>query len=420
MKINLKNLIAPSFYGIHHKVKNHKCTHYWLKGGRGSTKSSFISMEIILGMMRNPKSNAICFRKYGFYLKDSVHEQLIWAIEALGVKNKWQIGLSPLKLTYKKTGQVILFRGVDDPKKSKSIKCSNGYFAYVWYEEADEFTCMEELDTINRSVLRGGEKFWVFYSFNPPKSKNIWVNHEVTVPHPSKFVHSSTYLPVPQDWLGETFIVEAEHLKKVNFDKYRHTYLGEAIGTGGEVFKNVTLRKITDEEIRRFDQLRRGIDWGYAGDQFAYGVMHYDKTRKKLYIFYEFYKLNVSNSKAAEIINNENLLNEKVLCDNAEPKSVSDLRERGVNAFPAKKGPGSIEHGMKFLADELEEIIIDNERCPNTAREFTTYELEQDRFGNFKSGYPDKNNHTIDMTRYALKDDMDHKIKMFSGKQNLF
>lgn len=421
MKVSFKSLVAPSFYGIHHKIKRHKHTHFWLRGGRGSTKSSFISLEIILGLMKHPKTNAICFRKYGTYLKDSVFEQLLWAVEALGVKEKWKIGLSPLKLTYRKTGQVILFRGVDDPKKSKSIKCANGYFAYVWYEEADEFECLEEIETINRSLLRGGERFWVFYSFNPPKSKNVWVNHEVTQPRADKCVHASTYLSVPKDWLGEQFIFEAEHLAKVNEEKYRHVYLGEATGTGGEVFKNVTLRPISDEEIWRFDTLRRGLDWGYAGDPFAYVAAHYDAARKRMYVFYEYYKLGVSNSKAAQVIQAENVCNQQVVCDSAEPKSVDALRlDYGIAAYGAEKGPGSREEGMKFLAEELEEIVIDPVRCPNCAREFVGYELEQDAYGNFKAKYPKKNDHTIDALRYATEEDRMAKRRLKPRRHDIW
>ena len=239
MQTNLSDLIAPVFYKLHHQIKNHEYTHYWLRGGRGSTKSSVISLEIILGMMKNPNYNAIVFRKVGYYLKDSVYEQLIWAIDKLGVGDFWKISISPLGLIYKPTGQRIVFRGCDDPKKSKSVKLRKGYFAYCWYEELDEFTGMNEIDTLNQSILRGGDRFWVFYSFNPPKSKNAWVNYEATNPRKDKVVHTSCYLDVPIDWLGEQFIIEADTCKEQNYNKYLHEFIGKAIGTGGNVFENV-------------------------------------------------------------------------------------------------------------------------------------------------------------------------------------
>nr|DAF77641.1 MAG TPA: large terminase [Caudoviricetes sp.] len=401
MRITLKNKISPAFYKLHHQIKRHEFTHYWLKGGRGSTKSSFISLEIILGMMRNPEYNAVVFRKVGDTLRESVYEQLLWAIDELGVSSKWQPRLSPLSLTYGK--QRIVFRGMDDPRKSKSIKLARGYFAYIWFEELDEFPEMATIDTVLQSVERGGTDFWCFYSYNPPESVQSWVNYEASIPRPDKIVHHSTYLTTPREWLGEPFITEAEHMRDTKPQRYRHQYLGEITGTGGEVFRNVTLRAITDAEIASFDRLYRGLDWGYAVDPLAYMTTHYDATRRRLYIFKEYYRLNVSNSKIAAHIKTENADNAVVRCDSAEPKSVTDLREAGINAEGAVKGPGSVERGMRFLANEIEEIVIDPTRCPNAAREFTTYELEKDRLGHFKAVYPDKNNHSIDAVRYALE-----------------
>lgn len=399
--ISIKRKIAPSFYHLHHQIKRHEATHYWLKGGRGSTKSSFISIEIIKGMMQNPQRNAVVFRKVAGTLRESVYEQLVWAIEELGIAHAWKARISPLSLQYGK--QRIIFRGVDDPLKSKSIKLSHGYFAYIWFEELAEFPEMDTINTVLQSVMRGGADFWCFYSYNPPESVQSWVNYEASVKRDDKIVHHSTYLTVPPEWLGRPFIIEAEHTKEINGQKYRHQYLGEVTGTGGEVFRNVTLREITDSEVDKFDHLYRGLDWGYAADPLAYIVMHYDKTRKRLYIFKELYRTELSNSKAAAYINRENPEKGVVICDSAEPKSVADLEEAGVRAEGAVKGPGSVERGIRFLASELEEIVIDPERCPNTAREFTQYELEKDKLGNYKSVYPDKNNHSIDAVRYALE-----------------
>lgn len=131
--VKLSDIIAPSFYDLHKDIKADRHTHYWLKGGRGSTKSSFASTEIPLGMMKDPMANAVVIRKVGLYLKDSVYEQLLWAIERLGVSHLWQCRQSPLELVYTPTGQRILFRGADKPKKLKSTKVRKGYIRYVWY-----------------------------------------------------------------------------------------------------------------------------------------------------------------------------------------------------------------------------------------------------------------------------------------------
>jgi PBSX family phage terminase large subunit len=404
-QVKLSQIIAPSFFAVHSSVKNNEFTHYWLKGGRGSTKSSFVSIELIHGIMSDPMSNAVVLRKVKDTLQGSVFSQLMWAIDALKVNAYWNIKHSPLELTYIPTGQKILFRGADDPKKIKSIKVAKGYVKYVWFEEVDEFGGVEEIRTINQSLLRGGENFVVFYSYNPPRSVQSWVNQEVAISRDDRMIHSSTYLTVPKEWLGRQFIIEAEHLKKANENAYNHEYMGEVTGTGGEIFSNVTLRAITDEEIAIFDQIRRGIDYGYAVDPFTYIVCHHDQTRKKLYIFFEIYKVGLSNRKAVDLIKLENKSNKEITADSAEPKSIAEMKDLGLRIKGAKKGPDSVEYGIKFLQD-LEKIIIDDRRCPNVAREFINYELEKDGQGNFKAKYPDKNNHGIDGCRYALEDDM--------------
>ncbi len=405
--ISLKQLIAPSFYEIHNDLKQFRHTHYWLKGGRGSTKSSFISLEVILGIMKDTQANAVVLRKVGQTLQGSVYEQLQWAVSVLGVEGYWVSKLSPLEMKYIADGREnkIVFRGADKPKKIKSTKFRKGYCKYIWYEEVDEFGGMEEIRTINQSLLRGGSDFVVFYSYNPPQSQSNWVNEEVLQKRNDRLVHHSTYLTVPPEWLGEQFLIEAEHLKNVKPTAYQHEYMGEVTGTGGEVFTNLTLREITDSEISHFDHIARGIDWGYAADPFHYTVNHYDKTRRRLYIYYEIQMLKLSNRKAAELVKKENKWNDVVICDSAEPKSIAEMYSYDLRVLKAKKGPDSVQYGIKWLQD-LEEIVIDPKRCPNTAREFLEYELEKDANGNFKGHFPDKNNHSIDAVRYSREFDM--------------
>lgn len=405
--VKLKELIAPSFYQIHHYLKQSAFVHYWLKGGRGSTKSSFISLEVILGIMKDQNANAVVLRKVGQTLQGSVYEQLQWAVSVLGVEGYWVSKLSPLEMKYIADGREnkIVFRGADKPKKIKSTKFRKGYCKYIWYEEVDEFGGMEEIRTINQSLLRGGSDFVVFYSYNPPQSQSNWVNEEILKQRDDRLVHHSTYLTVPPEWLGEQFLIEAEHLKNVKPMAYQHEYMGEVTGTGGEVFTNLTIREITDDEIALFDHIARGIDWGYAADPFHYTVNHYDKTRRRLYIYYEIQMLKLSNRKAAELVKAENKRNKLIICDSAEPKSIAEMLAYNLKVLGAKKGADSVEYGIKWLQD-LEEIVIDPKRCPNTAREFLEYELEKDANGNFKGHFPDKNNHSIDAVRYSREFDM--------------
>lgn len=400
---DLTKLIAPSFYGVHHDIKAGRHTHYWLKGGRGSTKSSFISVEIILGMMQDTAANALVLRKVAVNLKDSVYEQLLWAIEALGVEHLWKAKLSPLQLSYIPTGQRILFRGADEPKKIKSTKFRKGYCKYIWYEEADEFAGMQEIRTINQSLMRGGSSFFVFYSYNPPKSQSNWVNRECLQPKANRLVHTSDYRRVPPAWLGDAFLQEAEYLKELNEKAYRHEYLGEVVGSGGAVFDNVTVEEIPDAEIAAFDRIYNGVDWGFYPDPWAFNRMHYDAARRTLYIFGELTRHRTGNAETARLLRQYGVQDtDLITADSAEPKSVADYRSYGLFCRGAVKGPGSVDYSMKWL-QALVRIVIDPVRCPDTAKEFTAYEYDRNKAGEVISGYPDRDNHHIDAVRYGTE-----------------
>lgn len=402
--VRLSECIAPAFYPVYWDVQNGDHTFYDLYGGRGSTKSSFISIMLILGIVQDKNANAIVFRKVGNTLGTSVYEQVLWAINALNMQDQWKCTTSPYKCTYKRTGQVILFRGLDYAKKLKSIKVSKGYLKYLWFEELDEFAGEEEIRSVQQSVLRGGEKHIVFKSFNPPISKANWANQYVMKPQRRALRHKSCYTEVPPEWLGQQFLDDAEDLKETNPRAYEHEYLGNAVGTGGEVFENLEIREITDEEISHFDNIFMGIDWGWYPDPFHWGKMHYDSTRKTLYIYDEYRANKQSN---AETWNNLVMLKgvtgtDLITADSAEPKSVSDYRDYGALCRGAIKGPDSVRYGMKWL-QSLKKIVIDPARCPATMKEFSEYEYERTPDDEIISGYPDLNNHSIDCVRYAME-----------------
>lgn len=402
MTTPLSQCIAPSFYDLHKKLRDPGTTEVWARGGRGSTKSSFFSIEIVLGVLSDPDANAIIFRRFENEIRDSVFGQMQWAINKLGVDHLFKSYVRPFKLTYEDTGQVILFKGADNPKKLKSIKLAKGYVKYGWFEEVDQFSGMEEIRNIQQSLFRGTVKKQIaLYSFNPPKSARSWVNAETKLEKPGRIVHSSDYRTVPKDWLGDTFIQNAEHLRETNVDAYRHEYLGEETGTGLEVFNNVTVRKISDKEISYFDRREQGLDFGYTIDPTCFMEGHFDAKKKRLFLFCEISGVGMSNAKLASMLSDDQR-SETTMADPAEPKSIDELRdEHRVNVVPAEKAPGSVEHGIKYLQD-LEEIIIDPDRCPLAAREFINYALDVDRNGEAISKYPDKDNHAIDAVRYMM------------------
>ncbi len=402
--IRLSNIVARSFWGVHQDIKRHGHTYYWLKGGRGSTKSSYISIEIPQLLIQNPDCHAVVLRKVGNTIKNSVYPQVQWGIEQLGLMDKFKYKTSPHEITYKTTGQKILFFGCDDPQKIKSIKLPFGYIGIVWLEELDQFSGMEEIRNLNQSLLRGGPRYWEFCSFNPPKSQNSWVNEEQLLDDAARMVHHSTFEMVPQDWLGEQFFKDAARLKEKNEQAYRHEYLGEVTGTGGAVFDNVEDKRLSDDDIAAFDHLYHGLDFGFSMDPLAYVGMHYDAKREELYIFDEIYQQKLKNSMAAEMLK-PRVKTDRLIADSAEPKSIAEMRDYGLRITGARKGRDSVEHGIKWLQDRAK-IYIDKRRCPNAYREFVTYEYQRNRQGQFVSAYPDENNHTIDAVRYGMSEVM--------------
>ncbi len=404
MQVRLSGLIAPSFSEAHKGLKADAYDEYWFKGGRGSTKSTFISIQILLGMIKDPEANAIITRRYQNELRDTVFGQFEWTAAKMGIAGFFKFQVSPMQIIYLPTGQKIVFKAADNPRKMKSINLGRGYIKYFWAEEIDQFAGMEEIRNIIQSVFRGEDKQRVaFFSYNPPKSGRSWVNQEAKMPKPGKLVHHSDYLSVPSDWLGERFIADAEHLKQVNETAYRHEYLGEEVGTGLEVFTNIELRPITDAEIADFHNVRQGLDFGYAVDPLCFERVHYDTKKRRIYLFHEISGLNLFNRQFWERAKPYNDV--WTIGDSAEPKSIAELKYLGMKIKGAKKGPGSVEFGVKFLQD-LEAIIIDPIRCPLAAREYINYSLEVDRSGLVKSQFPDKDNHSVDSVRYSLEDDM--------------
>lgn len=426
IKINVADAIIPMYDNVLNDVLNHYHTHYCLAGGRGSTKSSFVGVCIPLLIVKNPNVHAVVFRKVGNTIQKSTRAQIEWGINKLGLDDLFIIPkIYSNPIVYKPTGQQIIFMGLDDPAKVKSIKLPFGYIGITWWEELDQFAGEPELRKTLQSTMRGGDTFWDFRTFNPPISKNNWANEyaDLSEYRQNTLVVKNTYLDVPKEWLGSQFFEEAEELKDINLRAYQHEYLGIPVGVGGDVFQNaqdLDMEKLVDivayddngkEYVKKvpmwtqFDKIYCGIDWGFAKDPFRFVKCHFDEKHLDLYIFSEYSTLRTRNEDAFhELFDDLKLVtkDELITADSAEEKSIADFKAYGAFIRGALKGPDSVRYGIKWLQG-LRHIYIDKRRCPETYREFVNYEYEQDKSGNFISAYPDKDNHSIDATRYALE-----------------
>lgn len=237
--VDLKNVIGPGFYDSHRAVREQRAHTLVEEGGRGSLKSSFCSVEIVLWLLKWPQSHALVMRQMGNTLEDSVYSQMLWAVAKLGLSEHFLEKKSPLRLIYKPTGQTIYFRGLDDEMKIKGIKPKFGYIGCLWFEEADQLRRGENaVLSVKQSAFRGSgsNPTLTLISFNPPANARNWANRYAREQQPGKLVHHSSYLDAPRDWLGKEFLDGADWLRKTKPLKYRHMYLGEMVGSGTQVF----------------------------------------------------------------------------------------------------------------------------------------------------------------------------------------
>ena len=426
VNINIADSIIPMYDEVLNDILQHKHTHYCFPGGRGSTKSSFVGCCIPLLIIKNPSCHAVVFRKVGNTIQKSTRAQVEWAINKLGLDSLFTIPkIYSNPIIYKPTGQQIIFMGLDDPDKVKSIKLPFGYIGITWWEELDQYSGEAEIRKTLQSTMRGGNLFWDFRTFNPPISRNNWANEyaELAENRSNTRVIRNTYLDVPKTWLGDQFFEEANELKEINFKAYQHEYLGIPVGVGGDVFQNaqdLDMDKLVDIPTydsngnetyirvpmwKTFDHIYNGLDWGFAKDPFRFVRCHFDAKKLELYVFREYSSLRTRNEDTFHELYDELKLidrSELITADSAEAKSIADFRYYGAFIRGAEKGPESVRYGIKWLQG-LRHIYIDKRHCPETYREFVNYEYEQDRSGNFISSYPDRDNHSIDAVRYSME-----------------
>lgn len=425
MKVKSTELFATVYNNIFRSIMKHEFTEYTFPGGRCSIKSSFISICIVLLIRMNPNLNAVVIRRYKTSLRNSVFEQIVWAIKILHCEHLFKIPESTreaMPIVCKKTGQKILFVGLDDPNKSKSLKTAIGYYGIMWVEEKTECS-FEDIASMKSSVKRGGDKYYIFESYNPPSSPRHWCNTDILQNKKGRTVLFTNYLDIIKEhpeWLAGQ-IDEIEYMKKYNFRAYENIYLGKPTGTGRNIFENIELRPITNEEINSFDFHYYGMDFGFYPDPLLYTQFSYNAKTKTLYIYDELKLLKHGNYEASEKLKEHlknfyisigfserdipNFMNDRIVGDSAEPKSISDFRTYGWNMRGAIKGKGSLEAGMKWLQTRTK-IVIDPVRCPESADEFSMFEYDIDRkTGEIMSGFPDgQPDHSIASIRYATEE----------------
>ena len=416
MTMGMESLLVPA----HHRAWNDFVTgaakELWLKGGRGSMKSTLASYMVAAGVMANPNVNAMVLRKHREDLKSSVYPQLLKAIERLdaldpsqGIMRRWRFRTNPLDMTFDGR-RAIIFHGLDDPRKRKSETPPRGYFGYLWLEELDEFAGMDELSSLRKSVLRGGPIGQSIYTYNPPQSTSAWVNAESEKRREGRRVYASSYLDVAAhhpEWLGETFLRDAEELRRTDERRYRHELLGEVTGAGGEIFSNVSQGEVTDADMARFRErgaARWGLDFGFTNDPTVLVECAYDADSDTVYVYGEWRRHGQFTDQIFAEIERRGLTGETIVADSAEERVIGELNYRGARVRACWKSPkGWREDGIRFLRSRRR-IVVDSRRAPGAWDEFRLYEYGRYGNGELRTEYPDGNDHAIDAVRYALED----------------
>ena len=402
-------LVADPFIPMHRAICAGAGGDFWTYGGRASGKSSCISLEIVRGMMRHPDRSALVMVKTGKDIREGVYEQMLWAVRMLGVEDEFDCTVSPIRMRRRSTGQVVTFRGGDNTAKTKAIKAPGGtYYAYLWIEEADQFAGMAELRRVYQSATRGapaGAPFYRFHSFNPPRNRDSWANAKIReLKEAGIAVYKANYTDMPPGWLPDQVIEDAEALKAVDEEAYRHEYLGEDVGYGNEVFPRAEVRAATDEELEAAPYRSRGVDWGFAADPWCMVSVAYDAKRRVLYVLTEESGHGLSNRKSAELVRSRLEAEEEpyatVWCDSAEPKSIADYRELGIDAKAAPKaGANDVRNSVRWLQNRA--AIVVDPSCALASAEFATYSYELTPDGVPTGALPDRDNHAVDAVRYA-------------------
>lgn len=377
------------------------------KGSRASKKSKTTALNSIVRIMEYPQANMLCVRKTFRTLKDSCFTELKWAIRRLGVEEWWDVKESPLEMTYKPTGQKILFRGLDDPLKVTSITVEVGVLCWLWIEEAYEIGSEADFDTLDESIrgeMPPGLFKQITLTFNPWNEHHWMKKRFFDAPtDPDILAMTTNYLC--NEWLDAADKKVFETMKTNNPRRYRVAGLGDWGIVDGLVYENWEEHLFSVEEVRKTPGIRSafGLDFGYTNDPTALFCGLIDTTSKTLWVFDEIYKQGMSNEDIARDITGAGYSKERIRADSAEPKSIDRLRTLGIQHIrKARKGKDSVNNGIDFIQDYK---IFIHPRCVNFLTEIGNYTWATDTKTGKKLNIPiDDFNHLMDAMRYALEE----------------
>lgn len=370
-------------------------------GGAGSGKSVFLAARCVLDALSG--RNTLVVRKVARTLRSSCFLEAQKAISRFGLWGFFKANKTEMHLTCQTNQAQILFLGLDDVEKIKSLTPARGALTDIWVEEATEtaYTDIKQLEKRLRGVSPHKKRLTL--SFNPI-SRGHWLYRQyfADFPEDKGLFISPDLLILRTTYRDNRFLTEDDRqaLESETDPFFRKVYtLGEWGVQGGAILTNWRVEALPPQSPPR-EQLRCGLDFGFAKDPCAAVLLHYDRKRRRVHVLAELRETGLTNDRLAQ-----RLLafapGVPILCDAAEPKSIAELRRHGVPAYPARKGPDSVSHGLQWL---MQQEIILSPVCNALRQELCDYRWQEDREGGHLPR-PKGEDHLIDAMRYALEND---------------
>ena len=380
--MKLSSQIAPSFI---HTFKSHK-THQIYKGGRGSTKTSMISLKIVYNCLNENNCSVVVLRKHQNQLRKSVYKEIKRACARLGLVENvhYTSTVSPMEIKFIQNGNTIYFAGGDDFETVKGTIDENKLIKIVWFEETTGWDNSEDIDQIVATFTRGNNDwFMALYSYNPPKNKFSWINKwcESMKLRDDCLVSETDYRTVPEEWLGKMFIDEAERMKKFDNKRYRWIYLGEVIGMEGMIYNPESIEYVDKDYISknnlRILYLDFSVDGGHQTSATTCGCFGYANDGYWYLLDLYYYSPNEKTKKKAPSDLSKDIFNfeiamlkiwktgeDKETIDSAEGALRNQLyADYGKRFHPVNKGKNKeelIDYSQAFLSKGKFRVLLNN------------------------------------------------------------
>lgn len=403
MEVHLDKIVG----GGYNRFFNNKNFYRVVKGSRGSKKSKTTAINFIYRIMEYNWANLLVVRRFSNTNKQSTYTDLRWATNRLGVKHLFKFNDSLPEITYKPTGQKILFRGLDDPLKITSITVENGILCWAWFEEAYQIETFDKFSTVVESI-RGSIDDSDFFkqitvTFNP-WSERHWLKptfFDEDTKLNNTFSYTTTYRV--NEWLDEVDITRYEDLYRTNPRRARIVCDGDWGVAEGLVFENFEVKEFDwVKKLKEKQVVAHGSDFGFTQDPTTLISTIVDIQNKELWIYDEHYQRGMLTDEIYQMYLDKGLKNAKIIADSAEKRLITEIKRKGIsNLKPSIKGQGSIMQGVQFIQGFK---IYVHPTCEHTIEELNTYTFDQDKDGNWLNKPIDANNHLMDALRYSLEE----------------